>query len=394
MSTTQSLPTVIVLINTLAGAGAEKQVLLTVAGLNQLGFRCSVFWLKNSPQHRRTCLLQQVAREAGVSFHEPNTKSSRADLGQIFRIRAVLREHPDALLWTWGHRADLAGIVARIGFPRVRLIGSLRSARFDVIYKYRWFWFLLGKTHAAFISNSVRNIELVSRVLPGLPKRCAVIYNAIEPQFFGEPVSRFERPTRLKIAMLGNHFIKTKGYDIAIRVAELIRDKGIAAEMQIGGAPVAGESLAELVSKANVSNVITLHGSIQDPLAFLKDADAFLMLSRYEGTPNALLEAMSLGLPAICTRVGDVEALFGNNKYVRLIEGNAESALEAILEVWNNWEQTRGIAQAGRNRCRTAFDHNAMIRRTAMVLTAVRNGQSSCFGFADGRIDSKTASLG
>jgi GalNAc-alpha-(1->4)-GalNAc-alpha-(1->3)-diNAcBac-PP-undecaprenol alpha-1,4-N-acetyl-D-galactosaminyltransferase len=53
------------------------------------------------------------------------------------------------------------------------------------------------------------------------------------------------------------------------------------------------------IRAAGLEERVRLCGWIPDPASVLRTCDAFVLSSRFEGFPNALLEAMALGLPAI-----------------------------------------------------------------------------------------------
>ena len=65
-------------------------------------------------------------------------------------------------------------------------------------------------------------------------------------------------------------------------------------------------------------------GHVADPFPLLRGADFFVMTSRFEGTPNALLEAMACGLPAVVSNASP-----GPSELV----GSDESAAGLIVPV-------------------------------------------------------------
>ncbi|MEL0265826.1 MAG: glycosyltransferase, partial [Synechococcus sp.] len=59
------------------------------------------------------------------------------------------------------------------------------------------------------------------------------------------------------------------------------------------------QTLEELASVAGLRDVIHFEGFRSDPLVFVRRASIFALPSRFEGMPNALLEAMAAGLPSV-----------------------------------------------------------------------------------------------
>ena len=52
-------------------------------------------------------------------------------------------------------------------------------------------------------------------------------------------------------------------------------------------------------AELNIENCVKWLGHVSDPFPLLRAAEVFVLTSRFEGTPNALLEAMACGLPAV-----------------------------------------------------------------------------------------------
>lgn len=80
-------------------------------------------------------------------------------------------------------------------------------------------------------------------------------------------------------------------------------------------------------------DLVTLVGEQSDTRTYLSAADVFVMNSRTEGTPRALLEAMSTGLPAICPAVGGIPQILEGRGWLTLPGDPAalEQALERVL---------------------------------------------------------------
>lgn len=91
-----------------------------------------------------------------------------------------------------------------------------------------------------------------------------------------------------------------------------------------------GPSMARLVNQASelgVAQSVGFTGSIEDVSSVLADADVFVSMSRYEGLPLALLEAMAWGLPVVATDVPGHRDVVANDRTGLLVPYDEQDAL-------------------------------------------------------------------
>lgn len=104
------------------------------------------------------------------------------------------------------------------------------------------------------------------------------------------------------------------------------------------------EELQELSSELEVNQRITFHGNVKNVKAHIVENHCFVLSSLTEGFPNVVLEAMSVGLPVICTNCmsGPLELLNDNEK-VTILSGSFVKAKYGLLV---NVDDAVGLSQA------------------------------------------------
>lgn len=116
-----------------------------------------------------------------------------------------------------------------------------------------------------------------------------------------------------KILLVGSLEQMYKGFDIAILAISNLsfKDKTL---IHIVGDGIYKEYLGHLIKERNMEDYFIFHGKIarEEIFKLMEDVDVFLMPSRTEGLPRALIEAMSKGLPAIGSNVGGIPELLPN----------------------------------------------------------------------------------
>ena len=122
------------------------------------------------------------------------------------------------------------------------------------------------------------------------------------------------------------------------------------------------ESLQFLAGELGISERVTFTGSVSQPANHMALMEVFLLSSFTEGTSMTLLEAMSLGIPAVATDVG------GNPEIVRegingmLVPVDDEQAFaEAMIGLWQEPETRSQLGQGARTRFDERFSREVMV---------------------------------
>ncbi|MFN3826416.1 MAG: glycosyltransferase family 4 protein [Micavibrio sp.] len=127
-------------------------------------------------------------------------------------------------------------------------------------------------------------------------KHKAVIYNPVSINEGDEPAP-YQAPYILGV---GRHS-EEKGFDILIEAHAIAQKRIPELTLVLLGDGPETQKLKELSSVLGTNNEIVFAGACTDVGRYYKHALAFILPSRFEGMPNALLEAMAYGCPSVVT---------------------------------------------------------------------------------------------
>lgn len=124
---------------------------------------------------------------------------------------------------------------------------------------------------------------------------------------------------------------KMKDQATLIRAFAILRKQCPARLMLIGDGPEAA-NLQQLVAELNLQADVKLPGAMDNPYPVLKQAELFVLSSRYEGFGNVLVEALSLGKKVISTAcTGGPAYILNHGEYGRLFPVGDHEALAAAM---------------------------------------------------------------
>ncbi len=120
-------------------------------------------------------------------------------------------------------------------------------------------------------------------------------------------------------------------------------------KLLIAGTGELGEKLERLAELLEIQDSIEFLGLRKDVIPLLQQSWGFVLPSRWEGMPNALLEAMSCGVPCIATRVSGSEDIIENGVNGLMVEPEQPAALaQALRLLIEDTELAQRLAAAGR----------------------------------------------
>lgn len=136
---------------------------------------------------------------------------------------------------------------------------------------------------------------------PEMRERGTVIHNGLFSPDIPETVTAFAQRRQKEICAVGRLENGQKAYDVMLEAFALFREKHPEHVLHIYGSGSSEAVIRAQAEALGLADSVMLHGNLPHVIHEIKDMGMFLMTSRYEGMPNALIEAMACGLPCVCT---------------------------------------------------------------------------------------------
>jgi L-malate glycosyltransferase len=201
-------------------------------------------------------------------------------------------------------------------------------------------------------------------------RKIAVISNGLELNQYQPPSPR---PKLRKVVVVAN-LRPEKGHDILIDAAVQVLRRCPDANFEIVGG---GPELERLLARAEARSVLhalTFLGHRDDVPARLADGDIFVLPSRSEAFPNAVLEAMATGLPIVASGVGGILELIDDGVTGLLVPpGDALSLADRLCRLMNDPALASRLGDAARAEALARYSFDRMVAAfESLYLTELR----------------------
>lgn len=164
------------------------------------------------------------------------------------------------------------------------------------------------------------------------------------------------------IVMIGR-FAEEKDWPLFLQIAGKFPDPARYAFVAVGSGELR-DRLWNVVRENVLSNVHFL-GQRKDVPAILKEANAFLLTSRFEAFPNVILEAMASGCPVIATRTVGTEFLIQHETNGILVKvGDVDGFVDNLERVLTDVDLAHRLVQ---NACRSIVQYDSRLVSAKMA---------------------------
>lgn len=264
---------------------------------------------------------------------------------RIFDLRRlIIKEKPDCVISFMGP-PNIRMLIATVGLgvkkvvsvrndPNAEYGTGLKRAVAVTIFRLANGVVFQTKDAAKYFSESIR-------------KKSAIIFNPVNPKFY----NYHWRPGGTEIVIIGR-LQPQKNPMNALRAFELIHEKLPQYTLDFYGDGELKTELETFAQKAGIADKVRFHGRTNKVECVLENAALFVLCSDYEGMPNALMEAMAVGVPVIATDspCGGSRALLENEDQGALVPcKDSKKLAKAMLDVLSdNTKQMRMSAGAAK----------------------------------------------
>lgn len=314
-------------ITDLETGGAERCLVELACRVDRKLFAPRVYVLAPPPPPEDDRLVVRL-KEADVPVCFLHATGYRHTARSVTRLATMLREGSVEVLQSFLFHANIVSRLAGRRAGVARVVNGIRVAE----HRARWHlrldrWTQRLVDHYVCVSEAVRQFSIDRGGLP--PTKLSVIPNAVDVRTFAEAVpidvgdllgqQRAAEVRRLVVYV--GRLDYQKGLDRLIASApSWLAPRSDVQLVLVGDGPQRPQ-LEEACRDANLRAQVTFAGRRSDVPNILGAADLFVLPSRWEGMPNALLEAMAAGLPVVAADAEGVRETLGDLADRQLVIG-------------------------------------------------------------------------
>lgn len=339
------------LIQRMTAGGAERAASSVASELSVMGEDVKIISFDSAesfyPLHENVEIVNMELADISKSA---SVKRLTGCIKRAFEIRKKIKSRQLDVLVCMSTTMNLYGFISTV-FTKTKVVGTERSNPYK--YKADIINSVLKKLSAMLLDGFIFQTQAAAEYYAeSVRRKGIVIQNAVHNPLVKEiePASQ-----RSKIIYGVGRMSSEKRFEDLIDAYALIEKKYPDYRLVIFGDGKERPKLEQRIKDYSLEEKILLPGADKDALKSVAEGSVFVLSSEYEGMPNALIEAMAVGIPCVSTRcrMGPEELIEDGVNGILVPVGDVEKIKDAIELIISNPKLAESISKNGRNILKT-----------------------------------------
>lgn len=313
-------------VGSLTHGGAERVISILTKYMLDMGKDVKLVLYYDTPP------FYTLHPNLNVVFVERETKSKNI-FTNLSWMRKFFKGNADVVV-SFLAPFNILIILSTLGLRKKIIVSDRNDPRFvpsnPLVRRLRDFLYRFANGVVVQTSN---NKKYFSKVVQ---KKTAVIFNPVD---LGEKRGQALHTCKDKKIVSVGRLVPQKNQKMLIDVFAQIHKDFPDYTLTIYGEGNCREELESQIKDLRLEGVVNLPGNKKNIYDHISNAELFVLSSNYEGMPNALIEAMCLGLPVISTAVSGTSDLIEDGVNGKVVPvADKEQMIEAVRHVLSNTE--------------------------------------------------------
>lgn len=353
---------IVCMIDSLCAGGAQRQLTTLGISLKNAGYEVSFLVYHDIPFFR-----PELERN-GIDCTVIKDNGRLSKFLRIFRIAHVIRRISPDVVVSYLHSPNVIACLLKMFGMKFRLVVSDRNTTLSVGAGER-LMYSVYRLADVIVPNSDTQTEFIKKNFPALTQKVRTIHNFVDTDYFC-PDGRIRREGVTRIICVGR-LEPQKNVERFLEALAVVKASFKDFRVDWYGKRFDYYRPYEnKIGALHLEDVFFLHDPVSDLLEKYRDSDALCLPSIFEGYPNVLCEAMSCGIPVLCSDVCDNPTIVRDGIDGLLFDPyDVSSIADALLRFLNlDREQVQNMGGMCRVRSLELFDRKAILEKYISVV--------------------------
>lgn len=336
---------IVFVLAALPSGGAERVASILINYWYQLGWNITLIigHDKEKDFYRLPADIDRIVIPAG-SPSGSKIAALLKNIPYVLKLRKALKSVKSPTVLSFLTRTNIHTILASFGISKRVIISERNDTTRE---QHPWPWPLLRRWLYKFADKVTANSEVAIDGMRDYVQNEKLV-------FVPNPViipAEMAKPSRSRLILNVGRLVPQKAQHLILEALatskSTIKDGW---KLEILGEGEEEQKLRGIIEKNSLQDVVSLCGVVGDIEAKYRKAAIFVLSSHYEGTPNALLEAMSYGLPCVVSdsQIGSAKLIAHQENGLIFTSGDSADLANKMLYLINNPDKRSEIGGKAR----------------------------------------------